>query len=286
MIENLLNVFTLSMLFMVLGNIIIERSGIINLSIDGVVTLAIAISYVLMQRFEPILSVFIVVLLIVAIAFIISLFINILHSSHILTGLSMNIALYGLSATIGVALSIERTIKQVIIPQSYVIILALIVTFMVWILLYKTKIGTLIRACGFNPRASEFLGIKVWKVRTIALAIGYTLIALGSYIYIVAYRGAWIPYSGMGNGFLALALAIASSWHPILALLITILFVYFYTSIYILQLIYGMPAAIVNMLPFTVSIAIVTIIQITPIKKKLTIPRALGEVYFKEERAT
>jgi ABC-type uncharacterized transport system permease subunit len=286
MIENLLNVFTLSMLFMVLGNIVIERSGIINLTIDGVVTLAIAISYVLMQRFEPILSVFIVVLLIVAIAFIISLFINVLHASHILTGLSMNIALYGLSATIGVALSIERTIKQVIIPQSYVIILALIVTFMVWILLYKTKIGTFIRACGFNPRASEFLGIKVWKVRTIALAIGYTLIALGSYIYIVAYRGAWLPYSGMGNGFLALALAMASSWHPILALLITILFVYFYTSIYILQLIYGMPAAIVNMLPFTVSIAIVTIIQITPIKKKLTIPRALGEVYFKEERAT
>jgi len=167
-----------------------------------------------------------------------------------------------------------------------VIILALIVTFMVWILLYKTKIGTFIRACGFNPRASEFLGIKVWKVRMIALVIGYTLIALGSYIYIVAYRGAWLPYSGMGNGFLALALAMASSWHPILALLITILFVYFYTSIYILQLIYGMPAAIVNMLPFTVSIAIVTIIQITPIKKKLTIPRALGEVYFKEERAT
>ncbi len=285
MIESILNVFTLSMIFIVLGDIIVERSGIVNLAIDGMVTLAIAISYISILRFGFIQALVVTLVVAVTIALIVSFFINILHASHILTGLSMNIALYGVSVTIGIALGGGKAIRQTTLPSIYVVVYTVVITFMVWYLLYRTKVGAIIRACGFNPRAAETLGVRVWRVRTMALSIGYTLIAIGSYIYTTMYRGAWLPYSGMGSGFLALALAMASSWHPLLASIITILFVYFYTSMYILQLAYGVSAAVINMLPFIVSIAIVILIQITPIKKKLAIPRALGEIYFKEERA-
>ncbi|MEM1678101.1 MAG: hypothetical protein QXV81_03825 [Ignisphaera sp.] len=285
MIENILNAFTLSMIFIVLGDIIVERSGIVNLSIDGVITLAIAISYVAMLRFGPLQALILSISIAITIALAISLFINILHASHVLTGLCMNIVLYGASATIGIALGGGKSTRQIALPSIHLVMYTLLAIIIVWYMLYRTRIGTAIRACGFNPRASEVLGVKVWRIRTLALVIGYTLIAVGSYIYITMYRGAWLPYSGMGNGFLALALAMASSWHPIIASLITVLFVYFYTSIYILQLIYGVPAAIINMLPFIVSIAIAILIQVTPIKKKLSIPRALGEIYFREERA-
>lgn len=285
MIEGILNVFMLSMAFIVLGDIIVERSGIVNLSIDGVITLAIAISYVSVLRFGFTYALIITLLIAVVVALIVSFFINILHASHVLTGLSMNIALYGVSATIGIGLGGGKAMRQITPPSIYIVLCTILATFAVWYLLYRTKLGTVIRACGFNPRASETLGIRVWRIRVIALSIGYSLIAIGSYMYTTMYRGAWLPYSGMGYGFLALALAMASSWHPILALLITALFVYFYTSIYALQLIYGVPAAVINMLPFIVSIVIVILIQATPIKKKLAIPRSLGEIYFKEERA-
>lgn len=285
MIESILNVFAVSMLFIVLGDIIVERSGVVNLSIDGVITLAIATSYVATLSLGHIYALITTLLLIIVTALMVSIFINILHASHILTGLSMNITLYGLSATMGIALGGGKAIKQITLPLSYLALCSILATIIVWHLLYRTRLGTMIRACGFNPRASEALGVKIWRVRMVALSIGYSLIAIGSYMYTAMYRGAWLPYSGMGYGFLALALAMASSWHPLLALPITLLFVYFYTSIYALQLFYGVPAAVVNMLPFVVSVTIVTILQVTPIRKKLPIPRSLGEVYFKEERA-
>ncbi|MEL9941004.1 MAG: ABC transporter permease, partial [Ignisphaera sp.] len=86
-------------------------------------------------------------------------------------------------------------------------------------------------------------------------------------------------------GFLAITLAMASSWHPLIAYPIAIAFGYLYTSSYALQLLYGVPTDVVNALPFMVSLAVVVIVYATPLSKKVAMPKALGEVYFREERA-
>ncbi|MEM1917051.1 MAG: hypothetical protein QXU00_07210, partial [Ignisphaera sp.] len=56
-------------------------------------------------------------------------------------------------------------------------------------------------------------------------------------------------------------------------------------SLYIYQLEYGIPQQILSMIPYIASIAFVTFVSALPISKRLAIPKALGEIYFKEERA-
>ncbi|ADM28416.1 inner-membrane translocator [Ignisphaera aggregans DSM 17230] len=286
MIEVLFNPFNLSILLFVLGDIIVERSGIINLAIDGAIALFISVAFILTQRYGPINSLLYTSLIAIALALLISLLINVLHSSHILTGLSLNIALYGLSAYIGTQFQIGTTIgKTVRLSTWQILLISIGVTLAVWWFLYRTRIGIAIRACGYNPRAADHIGVRVWLYRTVALVIGYIVIAIGAYIHIVIYRGGWRAYTGIGLGFVSLALAMASTWHPLLGLPISILFGYMYTSLYGLQIRYGIPSPILDMAPFIASIAIVTIIMVTPLGKKLGMPKALGEIYFKEERA-
>jgi len=287
MIELLFNPFNLSILLFVLGDIIVERSGIINLVIDGAITLFISAAFILTQRYSPINSLLYTSLIAIALALLVSLLINVLHSSHILTGLSLNIALYGLSAYIGKQFQIGTTIGKTVRLSTWQILLVSIgITLAVWWFLYRTRIGIAIRACGYNPRAADHIGIRVWLYRTLALVIGYIVIAIGAYIYIVIYRGAWSEnIIRLGYGFMSLALAMASTWHPLLGLPISLLFGYMYTSLYGLQIRYGVPSSILDMAPFVTSIAIVGILMATPLGKRLGVPKALGEVYFKEERA-
>jgi len=286
MIEVLFNPFNLSILLFVLGDIIVERSGIINLVIDGAITLFISIAFILTQRYSPINSLLYTSLIAIALALLVSILINVLHSSHILTGLSLNIALYGLSAYIGTQFQIGTTIgKAVRVSTWQILLISIGATLAVWWFLYRTRIGIAIRACGYNPRAADHIGVRVWLYRTMALVIGYIVIAIGAYIYSVAYRGGWRAYTGIGLGFVSLALAMASTWHPLLGFPISILFGYMYTSLYGLQIRYGIPSPILDMTPFITSIAIVTIIMATPLGKRLGMPKALGEIYFKEERA-
>ncbi|MEM3980282.1 MAG: ABC transporter permease, partial [Ignisphaera sp.] len=195
-------------------------------------------------------------------------FINFLHSSHVLTGLVLNMIFYGLSAVIGdigLDIAAERRIPRTIISPLllrwyHITLIAVITSVIIWFLLYRTKLGTAIRACGFNPRAADYLGVKIWKTRYIALIIGYTLIALSGYTYTLFYKKSWSTYIGVGYGFLALALAMSSLWHPLIVLVPVAIFGYLLRSLYVFQLEYGIPQHILSMIPYIVAIAFVTII--------------------------
>jgi ABC-type uncharacterized transport system permease subunit len=285
-----------ALVFWVLSDIVVERSGVINLALDGIITVGIAVAFVSTQHLSytiilwgvdmgPIMSLLVTVATTVVLATLFMFFINILHAYHVLTGLALNIAFYGLSALIGLRLQKTPTIATLRLPPPILALVGILVVLSTWLILYRTTIGMAVRACGFNPRAAEHLGVRVWRARFLASAIGYTLAGIGNYIYAVVYRGGWVQYTGRGYGFLAITLAMASTWHPLLSYPIALVFGYLYTSAYALQLLYGVHSEIVNALPYIASIAIVTVVYSTPLHKKLVAPRALGEVYFKEERA-
>jgi simple sugar transport system permease protein len=269
----------------VLGNIVVERSGVINLALDGIITIGIAVAFVSTQYFGYFIGLLITIVTSLAFATMFMIFINIMHTYHVLTGLALNILFYGLSALIGLRLQKSPVLATLTLSPVLLALVSILAVLFTWFILYKTSIGIAIRACGFNPRASEHLGIKVWRTRFLASTIGYTLAGIGSYIYATVYRGGWVQYTGRGYGFLAITLAMASTWHPLLSYPISLVFGYLYTSIYALQLLHGIHPEIVNAIPYVASIAIVTIVYSTPLHKKLAAPRALGEVYFKEERA-
>jgi len=269
----------------VLGDIFVERSGVINLALDGIITAAIATAFVSTQNFGYLISLLITVTITLAFASLFMIFINILHAYHVLTGLALNILFYGLSALIGLRFQQSPSITTLNLNSLTLASISILTVALTWLILYKTSIGTAIRACGFNPRAAEHSGVKVWRIRFLASVIGYIAVGIGSYIYATVYRGGWSQYTGRGYGFLAITLAMASTWHPLLSYPITLAFGYLYTSIYSLQLLYGISPDVINAIPYIASITIVTIVYSTPLHKKLATPRALGEVYFREERA-
>jgi len=285
--------FYLFLLLASLGDIVVERSGVLNLGIDGFIAFAIALSYTATLALDSASSLAIAVVSGLLFALLVAVFVNLLHSSHVLTGLVLNMVFYGLSAivgTVGQNIASERNLPRtlaspVIIEWYHVAVATVISVALVWILLYRTRLGTSIRACGYNPRAADHLGVKVWRVRLYALLIGYTVISLGSYVFMLFYQKTWSPYRGVGFGFLALALAMSSLWHPVIVVPIAAVFGFLMRNLYVFQLSYGIPEQILYMTPYIAAIAFVTAVSASPLGKRLPIPRALGEIYFREERA-
>jgi len=292
-LEELFESFFFFLLLAAIGDILVERSGVLNLGIDGFITLCLAICYSATIAYGPLASLALAVTAGVLYAILIALFVNLLHSSHVLTGLVMNMIFYGLSVIIGywgLDLAMEKGIPRTLmiglsLDWHSILTLSFISVLTAWLFLYRTRTGTAIRACGYNPRSADYLGVNVWRTRMLSLIAGYIVIALGGYVYVSFYSRAWTPYIGMGYGFLALALAISSLWHPLLIVLPTIIFSYLLRSLYIYQLEYGISQHLLSMIPYIASIVFITAVATSPIGKRLPIPKALGEIYYKEERA-
>ena len=92
------------------------------------------------------------------------------------------------------------------------------------ILLYKTKLGLRLRACGEHPQAAASLGINVYKMRYIGTIISGCLAAFGGFIYALTAAGCTSNGDVAGLGFLALAVMIFGNWKPVTIALAAILF--------------------------------------------------------------
>lgn len=285
--------FYLFLVLATLGNIVIERSGVLNLGIDGFIVFSIALCYTSTVLCGPLAALLLVVLFGVLYSLLLSFLISFLHLPHVLTGLILNIIFYGMSVVVGGVgreLSVEligkRTLSAPIALEWHHILLISVGTAVaLWFFLYRTRLGIAIRACGFNPRAADYLGVRIWLARLLALSVGYSIIALACYVYTLFYKTSWDTYAGRGYGFLAIALAIASLWQPLIALIPVVLFSSLERLQYVFQLEYGIPQPLLSMIPYAVSVAFITAINLLPFGRRFSVPKALGEVYFKEERA-
>ena len=92
------------------------------------------------------------------------------------------------------------------------------------IVLYKTKFGLRLRACGEHPQAAESLGINVYKMRYIGTVISGCLAAFGGFIYALTAAGCTSNGDVAGLGFLALAVMIFGNWKPVPIVLAALLF--------------------------------------------------------------
>ena len=96
---------------------------------------------------------------------------------------------------------------------STYIIFGLFVVLSIW--LYKSKTGTHLRACGEHPQAADSVGINVYKMRFLGTTISGFLAGIGGYAYIATVSAGTAEASVGGMGFLALALMIFGNWNPV-----------------------------------------------------------------------
>ena len=143
---------------------------------------------------------------------------------------------------------------------------------------YRTKIGLETRAIGENPKAADVVGVNVVRRRYLATIIGSALIGIAGAYLPIAITGTYSPDISAGRGFMAIGIAIFASWKPQRAILGGFLFAAIEVISYQLQLISGnIPYQFFLMLPF-ISVLIIMMI----FKKQVEFPASVGKPYSRE----
>lgn len=159
--------------------------------------------------------------------------------------------------------------------------LAIVVAFLAWYILFKTKFGLRLRSVGENPQAADTLGINVYAMRYAGVIISGVLGGIGGAVYAQAISGNFSVSTIAGQGFISLAAMIFGKWNPIGAMLASLLFGLFTSLSVVGGQIPGLnhiPPTFLQMAPY-----VATIIVLTVFLGKSVAPKADGINYIKSK---
>ncbi len=271
-----------------LGELYTERSGVINLGVEGLFVLGASVAFTLTILTESLMIALATTLVVGAvIGSIHGLVTTYLKGREILSGLAVTLFSYGLASVIGrpfVGLSLPVRLN---LSGNYVTLLALIIASAIasWIILFKLKIGVVIRACGEDPSSAYVMGVNIDRVRLITTMMGSSLASLAGGIYTLGYIQVWTEGAGMGWGWIAIANVIVSLWNPLLTPIFSLLYGGINSMIWMMQLPpYNVSPYLLGATPYLVTLLTLFVIVATPIKKYVKPPAALGIKFEREER--
>jgi simple sugar transport system permease protein len=145
---------------------------------------------------------------------------------------------------------------------NWFMLVAVIALVGAYVLLYKTRFGLRLMACGENPQAPDSVGINVYKMRCAGVLISGLLAGIGGIVYITAGVSEWKFEVGVaGFGFLALAVMIFGQWKPVNIGLAALLFGFFralsnvYSGFDSLAAL-NIPGGVYNMMPYIISLVV------------------------------
>jgi simple sugar transport system permease protein len=230
-----------SLLYTTLGETIHQRSGIVNLGLEGVMLISASSGFAVTAiTGNPYLGVFIAMMAGGMVNMILGFLVVTRRANQLASGLALMFFGFGLSAIIGkpyVGTRINALPRLNIpgissLPRLYsslfkfdfLIILVIPAAFFVWWLLFRTRWGLGLRAVGESADTAFASGRNPFLIRYQALFLGGMLTGLGAAHLSIAYTTNWTEYMTGGRGFIAVALVIFSKWHPLRAILGALLF--------------------------------------------------------------
>ncbi len=285
------------LLFAALGEMITEKSGVLNLGVEGMMIMGAITGFVAVHYSG---SVTVAILAsIVAGAFMAALFALLVlkfHASQVPTGLALTIFGVGLSALIGQSmigiayegipnipipvLSSIPLFGRLLFQHDFLVYLSIVMVIALYYFLNKTRAGLILRAVGDSHDAAHAMGYSVIKIRFLAVMFGGGMAGLGGAYLSLAYSPLWVEQMTAGRGWIALALVVFACWRTE-----RILFgAYLFGGITILQLHaqafgIGIPSQVMSMLPYLATIVVLVIISSDLSKIKLNAPTSLGKAF-------
>ena len=290
------------LIFATLGELICERAGVLNLGIEGIMTIGAMAGWIwVYQGGELWGGVVFVAIVGMLFGFLHSILVVYLGLSQHVSGigitlLASSISYYAYTMLIPFSttppkivafstfevpvLSSIPLIGDALFNQSALTYLAYILVIVTFYVLYKMPIGLTIRMAGENPVANEAQGINVLLIRTGAVMVGSALMAIGGAFLTMSAFDAF--YFGMinGRGWICIALVIFASWRPGKAFLGAILFALFEALQIRAQLIGAdvIPYQIFSMMPYFLSIvAMMLVARRAAYPKALLVPFRQGD---------
>jgi len=156
--------------------------------------------------------------------------------------------------------------------------LVFIAVFVVWFIFYKTRFGLRLRACGEHPKACETLGINVIRTRFLCVCISGLMAGLGGACVTMAISNQFRPISIVGQGFIAIAAVIFGKFRPQGALIGCLLFGFCSGLKVVLGDSSGVNMQLLSMIPY-----VVTIVVLILFVGKSHVPSANGKPYVKSK---
>jgi simple sugar transport system permease protein len=270
------------LLFAALGELVVERSGVLNLGVEGMMVMGAVSGFgAALYTGSPWLG----LLAAIAAGMIMSLLFGVLTltlvSNQVATGLALTLLGLGLSGQIGEAFVGQPGVKLPSIAGIDPLIpFAVVLTAAVSWFLFRTKWGLVVRAVGDSHASAHALGYDVIKVRYACVLFGGACSGIaGGYLSLV-YTPQWIENMTSGRGWIALALVVFASWLPWRVLLGA----YLFGTISILSFVvqtkgWGIPAQFLNSLPYLVTIAVLVIISGNRMMMRKNTPASLGRPF-------
>jgi simple sugar transport system permease protein len=224
-----------SLLYSTLGETIHQRSGIVNLGLEGVMLVSASSGFAIAAiTGRPYLGVLAAALAGGTVNLILGFLVIKRNANQLASGLALMFFGFGISALIGkpyVGVKINPlprfslpfirdfdVLYASLFKFDLLIYLAIPIAFLIWWLLFKTRWGLGLRAVGENADTAYASGRNPFLIRFQALFLGGVLAGLGAAHLSIAYTMNWSEHMTAGRGFIAVALVIFSKWHPLKAI--------------------------------------------------------------------
>ena len=296
--------YTVVLMMVALGGMFSERSGIINIALEGIMVIGGLMGVIAIQMMPAGASAFSIVLVSVLAAGIAGMLyagllafasIN-LNADQTIGGTALNLLATALAMVIAKGVNHSASAKLDYSNRVFVydfgpltvnvfLFIGLVALILSYIVLYKTRLGLRLRACGEHPQAADSVGINVYKMRWAGVLISGFLGGIGGIVFITAGVSAWrFEYGVAGFGFLSLAVMIFGQWKPQRIALAALLFGLFraLSNVYMgfgFLTAMNIPSPVYNMMPYIISLIVLAFTS-----KRSRAPKAEGIPYDKGQR--
>src|SRR5262252_1193970 len=279
------------------GELVAERSGVLNLGVEGMMIMGAACGFA---------GAFLTGSTLVGAAFggaagaalaaIFALLTLGLAVNQVATGLALTILGVGLSGLIGAGFVGERVttaphlyipgltaiplVGRVLFGEDAFVYVSIALIIAVWYFLYRTRAGLILRACGDNHVSAHALGYPVLRIRLLAVMFGGACAGLAGAYLPLAYTPFFIPGMTAGRGWIALALVVFASWLPARV----VIGAYLFGFVTILQLHFQalhvpIPSQVMSSLPYLATVVVLIAISRRRGLAGSAAPASLGLVF-------
>jgi ABC-type uncharacterized transport system permease subunit len=278
------------------GELITERAGVLNLGVEGMMIMGAACGFGgALYSGSIFVGALCGIVAGVALSLVFAMMALGLAVNQVATGLALTILGIGTSGLIGAGFVGERItpaahlhipgltdipfVGRILFGEDGFVYFSLLLVVAVWLFLYRTRAGLILRAAGDNHLSAHALGYPVLTIRLYAVMFGGACAGLAGAYLPLAYTPFFIPGMTAGRGWIALALVVFSSWRPGRL----VIGAYLFGAVTILQLHaqgwgIGVPSQLMSALPYLATVVVLILISRARTGGS-TAPAALGTVF-------
>ncbi len=265
-----------------LGELLAERSGVVNLGVEGMMILGAFFAFMTAQVSGQALVGLLAAMGVGALAALLHAFVTVtLRANQYVSGLALAMLGLGLSGLLGrgwEGIPLDHPLPEISVLPPVGLGLAVVI----WFVLYHTRWGIALRMSGESPAAADALGVNVSLVRYLAVILGGALAGIAGGFLSVAYRPSWTQGMTGGMGWIVIALVIFASWDPLQAIVASFFFGTLFHLSFRLQT--WLPPEPLQMMPFVFTILVLALTGRRAAGRWAGAPDALGLPYIRGER--